>query len=211
MSSATTTIPAQSGAAFFLKRNELLTIQTPEAAQVCDLLCFNAQDLEETLSCGRTLDYADTIFITKGDVLYSQRSNKMLSIIEDTCGVHDLLLTPCSLKMFQIVAQNEDYHPSCHENLCTNLAHFGIREAQVTNTFNIFMNVPVQTNGRFQIQRPQNKVGDYIVLKAEMDLVVGLTACSHEETNAGMCKPIHFRIDPTPCPLRTALPQSEVV
>ena len=185
-------MPPQTGSAFVLKKGQTLIVQSPEAKQVSDLFCVNLHDHGEMLSTGRTLDYNDSIYITSGQKLYSNRSSVMLSILEDHCGRHDLLMTPCSLKMFQIVAGNEDYHPSCHENLAQSLAEFSISEDHIGGTFNIFMNVQVDLNGKVQIHPPTVQAGDKITFKAEMDLLVGLTACSHEETNAGTCKPMRY-------------------
>lgn len=187
-------IPPQSGVAFLLKKGQLLRVIDPEGRQVSDLFCFSANDSRESLSSGRSLDYNDRLFLTRGDSLYSNRSEVMLEILDDTCGRHDFLMTPCSLKMFQIVARNQDHHPSCHENLATSMEKFGIEPDQISTTFNIFMNVTVDPQGRIAIEKPISQAGDSILFRASMDLIVGLTACSHEETNAGRCKPIEYAI-----------------
>ncbi len=184
----------QTGFAFRLVQGSTLKVIDPHGQQVSDLFCFSATDLNESLSAGRSIDYADTVFLTAGHQLFSNRSRPMLTILEDTCGRHDFLLTPCSLKMFQLVAGAEIYHPSCHENLAENLAEFGVGPDQISTTFNIFMNVPVKSSGEITILPPTSTAGDFILFRAEMDLFVGLTACSHEETNNGTCKPIHFEI-----------------
>ncbi len=120
------TLPPQTGTAFFLPQGSRLIVIDPHGQQVSDLFCVNGLDRSEYLSAGRSIDYHDGIYLTTGASLYSNRSNKMLTILEDTCGRHDFLLTPCSFRMFQIVAQNEEWHASCDENLCTNLAAFDI-------------------------------------------------------------------------------------
>ena len=127
-------------------------------------------------------------------MLYSNRSTPMLKIVEDTCGRHDFLMTPCSLKMFQLVNDNEEHHPSCHENLAKNLKRFNVHEDQISTTLNIFMNVSVNSDGGIQILPPKSRAQDFVVFKALIDLFVGLTACSHEETNAGECKEIHYQV-----------------
>ena len=187
-------IPAQSGTAFILKKNQFLKVIDPEGSQVSDLFCFNLHDHDESLSSGRSIDYNDTIYMTKGMDLYSNRSQVMLRLLEDTCGRHDFLYTPCSLKMFQIVAGNRDHHPSCHENLATNFAHFGLSPDRISTTFNIFMNVSMQPDGRLQILPPLSKANDYVLFEAQMDLLVGLTACSEEATNDFKFKPIRYQI-----------------
>lgn len=96
MEGETIEIPIRSGRAFQIKKGQYLTVIDPLGGQVSDLLAFNAVDTKEVLSSGRTLDYASRIYLTTGDVLYSNRSNVMLRIKADTVGKHDFLLTPCS-------------------------------------------------------------------------------------------------------------------
>lgn len=188
-------IPPQKGTCFPLKKGHHLKVITPQHQQVSDLFCFNASDYRESFSAGRTIDYNDSIFLSTGHTLYSNQSQPMLKIFEDTCGRHDVLLTPCSLKMFQIVAGDDDYyHPSCHENLARHFGPFGIDEHEISTTFNIFMNVRLNNKGAIKIEPPLAQAGDYVVFEACMDLLVGLTACSHEETNNRICKPIHYQI-----------------
>ena len=90
-------IAPRSGTAFRLAAGQVLTVIDPQGVQVADLLAFNAEDLGEVISSGRTLDYAETIRLTTGHNLYSNRSRVMLEIIDDMVGVHDFLLTPLSL------------------------------------------------------------------------------------------------------------------
>ncbi len=188
------TLAPCTGTAFRLKKGQSLKVVDPQGQQVADLFCFNAGDHEESLSSSRSIDYADTIYLSTGHVLYSNRSQPLFKIIDDSCGRHDLLMPPCSLAMFQIVAGNHLHHPSCHENLATNFAQFDIRPDRITTTFNLFMNVQINHEGQLKINPPLSVPQSFIVLEAQIDLVVGLTACSHEETNAGRCKPIGFEI-----------------
>lgn len=180
----------QTGMAFRLDRGQFLTVIDPVGEQVSDLSCFGADDSSEWLSSGRSFDYANTIHLTRGHVLYSNRSNPMLSIVEDDVGKHDFLYTPCSPETFSILYRHEGHHPSCFENLSSNLARFGIVPDQIPTTFNIFMNVDVLPGGELRISPPVSKAGDRIVFRAEMDLVVGVTACSAEMSNNGSFKPI---------------------
>jgi uncharacterized protein YcgI (DUF1989 family) len=39
------------------------------------------------------------------------------------------------------------------------------------------MNIDINPDGEIKIRSPRSKVGDFIDLKAEMDLIVGVTAC----------------------------------
>lgn len=188
-------IEPQTGYGMELKRGRILRVIDPEGEQVSDVVAFARGDKAEKLSSGRSIDYNDTIYLTRGHVLYSNRSRPMFTILEDTVGRHDFLLTPCSPETFEILYEgHEGYHPSCLENLCVNLAPFGILEDDIPTTFNVFMNVAVSPEGKIDIGPPLSKAGDYVDLRAEMDLVVGVTACSAEKSNNHSFKPIEIEV-----------------
>lgn len=190
----TTRIPPRSGTAFTMTTGQTLTVTDPEGRQVADLLAFNRLDTGEVVSSGRTLDYANKIYLTTGDTLYSNRSNPMLEIVEDTVGRHDFLLTPCSKDTFRIIYGDQDPHRGCFGNLEAALAPFGIVEDAIPVAFNCFMNVPVAPDGSFEVLPPLSQAGDYIRFVAKMDLVIGLTACSALQSNGGSFKPIDWSV-----------------
>jgi uncharacterized protein YcgI (DUF1989 family) len=184
----------QTGTAFVVHRGERVKIIDPTGEQVSDLMSFAHDDPREWLSSGRTIDYANTIYLTTGHTLYSNRSRPMWTVLEDTVGRHDFLLTPCSPETFSIIYKTTGHHPSCFENLATSLAPFGIAPDAIPTTFNVFMNVVVLPTGELQILPPTSRAGDYLLLRAEMDLIVGVTACSAELSNNGSFKPIDVEV-----------------
>ena len=184
----------QTGVGFLLERGRTLKIIDPRGEQVSDLTAFARDDKREWLSSGRTIDYANTIYLTRGHTLYSNRSRPMFTIVEDTVGRHDFLLTPCSRDTFRLLYDFHDYHPSCFENLSKALAPFGVEPDAIPTTFNAFMNVSVLPSGELRIDPPPSRPGDYIALRAEADLIVGVTACSAEMSNNYSFKPIDVEI-----------------
>lgn len=188
------TIAKQTGTAFKLKKGERLKVIDPQGEQVSDMVLFNANDKREKISSGKTLDFENTILITEGHHLWSNRSRKMMEILEDTNGRNDFLLAPCSPETFQILYNNPEYHPSCFENLYINLSAFGIEPDDIPTAFNIFMNVQFGVDGELSVDPPQSKAGDYVLFEAKMDLIVGLTACSAEQSNNYSFKPIQYEI-----------------
>lgn len=185
-------IPPQTGAAFTLKKGEFLTVVDPLGSQVSDMVLFNLEDKKEKLSSGKTLDFEESILITEGNFLWSNRSHKMMEIVEDTNGRNDFLLAPCSPETFQIMYNNHQEHPSCLNNLKVNLSEFDIELDDIPTAFNIFMNVQFDEKGKISVLPPTSIAGDYVKFKAEMDLIVCLTACSAEDSNGGTFKPIHY-------------------
>ena len=190
-------IPPRSGVAFDLLAGQRLSVIDPEGEQVADLLAFNRQDVREAISSGRTFDYANRIYLTKGDKLYSNRSNVMLRIVEDTVGRHDFLLTPCSREMFRIIYGDAHPHQGCFGNLADALAPHGVSADAIPVAFNCFMNVPVDgATGEIRVLPPLSRAGDKIIFEAETDLLIGLTACAAGQSNNFAFKPIHYEISP---------------
>lgn len=190
------TIPPRSGAAFTLKKGERLMITDIQGEQVSDFICFNKHDTKEYLSSGRTIDYAETIFLTKGNPFYSNRSNIMFDIVEDTVGRHDFLLTPCSADTFRIIYGDTNPHRGCFGNLCEALEPYGIAPDEIPICFNVFMHVAVDGDtGKISVLPPKSKAGDHIVIEAKMDLIVGMTACSAEMSNNYSFKPIGYSVE----------------
>jgi uncharacterized protein len=188
-------IAPKSGAAFNLLAGQELLVSDPLGEQVADLVAYNMHDLDELLSNGRSLDYANTIYLTTGHRLYSNRSNVMLEIVADDVGRHDFLLTPCSKDTFRIIYGEAEPCAGCFENLSRTLAPFGVREASIPCAFNCFMNVTVNgETGELAVLPPLSKAGDSIRFRAVMDVYIGLTACSALQSNNGSFKPIHYQI-----------------
>lgn len=188
-------IPPRSGTAFRLPAGQVLEVVDVEGSQVSDLLAFNVDDVREVVSNGRTFDYEETLKLSAGNSLWSNRSNPMLEIVRDDVGCHDFLLTPCSEDTFRHFYPDEPVHRGCFGNLAEALAPYGVAPDDIPTAFNVFMNVPVDSeSGKISVEPPPSKKGDVLQLKAQMDLVIGLTACSAYASNGGSFKPIGWRL-----------------
>jgi uncharacterized protein len=191
-------IAPRSGVAITMNKGDLLTVIDPRGEQVADLVAYSQTDHREVISSGRTLDYASRLFLTTGDPLYSNRSNIMLTIVEDDVGRHDFLLTPCSKDTFRIIYGDEHPHQGCFGNLAEALKSFGIEPDDIPVAFNCFMHVALDgKSGEISVQPPLSRAGERIVFRAEMDLIIGLTACSALQSNNGSFKPIEYMVTET--------------
>lgn len=187
-------IEPRCGVAFELNKGQRLKVTDIKGEQVSDFFCFLKDDKEDYLSSGRTLDYMSKLYLSEGDLLYSSKSRVMAKIVEDRVGRHDFTLTPCSKDTFQIIYDDQDPHRGCEGNLIEAFERHGLALSSVPTTFNIFMNVALNNEGMFEVLAPRSKAGDYLILEATEDLLVGLTACSALQSNNGSFKPIGFEI-----------------
>jgi len=188
-------IQPRSGVAFELKKGNRLKVTDINGEQVSDLVCYNLHDTAEYISSGRTIDYAETVFLTAGHLFYSNRSNVMFEMVEDTVGRHDFLLTPCSAETFSIIYGHKHPHRGCFGNLCEALKNYGILPDNIPVTLNIFMHVAIDgQTGKVSVLPPKSKANDYVIIEAKMDLLVGLTACSAEMSNNYAFKPVGYEL-----------------
>ena len=187
-------VPAGGGAGLRLKHGESLRVIDIEGGQTGDLVAFSA-DGKQGLCSGRTFDYGGKIYVSTGDVLWSDRSNPMLTIVADDAGKHDLLYAPCSIEMYRIQYGITEYHANCYDNLCSAFRNLGIEPEPLPSSLNFFMNANVAADGRLSFLQPKTRAGASITLRAEMDLLIALSSCPASTCNAGApTMPLAFEI-----------------
>lgn len=192
-----TRIAAQHGAGIVLDTGGRLTVLDPFGEQVSDFYAVSREDPSDHFSAGRTIDHGNSLYAGPGTLVYSGAGAVLAEIVEDTVGVHDLTLTPCSQVTFDLLYPQFGGapHRSCWANLAAALAPFGVPAASIGTTFNLFMDVWSDDDGELHVDPPPTRPGDKVVLLAHRPLWVGLTACSAEKTNNGHCTPIDYRVE----------------
>ena len=84
-------------------------------------------------------------------------------------------------------------HPNCYFNLTTALSTLDVQPLPLPTAFNFFMNVEIDADGRLQIRAPKSRAGDSMVLRAELDLAIALSACPASSCNGGgLTKPLAY-------------------
>lgn len=194
-------IPAGHGKAFLVPRNAVLRIHLVEDRQVGDCCFFNASDRREVFHVGQT--WALNVMLGTGNAksfrhFYSKppRENVMLTVLEDTVRNHwGNMGGRCSKRLYER-RDGDRSHRSCQENLAEALAPFGVSGDDIVDIFNVFMNVEVRADGSFTILPPTARKGDYIELRAEMDLLAAVSACPADRnaTNDGRPKPLGITV-----------------
>ena len=86
-------------------------------------------------------------------------------------------------------------HPSCKVNLYTALAEFNLNPAVTPEVVNIFQNSGPDEEGNLQIWEPLTKPGDYVVLRALVDLLVAVSACPQDFNVANGWNPSDLKLE----------------
>jgi uncharacterized protein len=174
-----------------IRKGQVLRIVDIEGQQVADLVTINAHNLAVRLSVMNTINLNKQVFPRVGYVLYSDEASAMMTIIADTCGVHDMLAGACSRYTNERRYGVKDTK-NCRDNLAAALEPWGIGWKDVPFNMNVFMNCPIGSDGNWSIQVPKSKAGDYIDFRAEMDVIAAFSNCPqiHNACNAFRLKPL---------------------
>jgi uncharacterized protein YcgI (DUF1989 family) len=189
-------IPAYHARAWRMQAGQRATIGQSEGHQVGDLIAFNAHDLTEFLSTSHTRRGIHSLRLAKGHSLYTNHRVPILDLVEDTVGVHDLLVAACDPYRYKLDFGVDD-HRSCRMNFVEALAEFELPDWRIPDPVNLFQNTPVQPDWGLGSGTSPAKPGDYVTLLARMDAIVSVSACPQDlaPTNAGRPTDLWVKLD----------------
>jgi urea carboxylase-associated protein 1 len=176
-----------------LRSGQRLRIVDLEGRQAVDFLCYNAADPSERYNAADTMKYAKTIFVTKGHGIYSDMGRRLFTVLEDTCGRHDTIGGCCSAESNEL-RYGVKGTPSCRQNFLTALAPYGLGKKDIVANLNWFMNVPVEPDGAMAIVDGVSNPGDYVELRAEMDVLAVISNCPQTRNPCNGFKPTPIRV-----------------
>lgn len=185
-------IPARKATAVFINAGESIKITNTYGKQVVDFWAFNPRDKNDFLSMVHTRTILLSVALRVGDALYSTRRKPMLKLVEDTTrGVHDMIWSACDSERYRMQGF-QGHHDNCTDNMHSALHdHFPqvqIADDWVPDPLNLFMNVAIDHRGDLDIRHPTSEKGQYVILHAEVDLVLVMSSCPQDmaPVNAGM-------------------------
>lgn len=176
-------IEPKSARSAIVKRGQMVRIEDLDGTQVGDFVCFNAADHRERLSQAKTRVRNWSVRISVGAQLISNRDNSMFTIVEDTVGVHNIIFSGCHTYAFQNILKVDD-RKGCLEHLAAALKPHGLTQDDVPDPLNVFMNAGTNEDGTLYVAKTPSRKGDYLLLRAEMDCLVAMSACPDDHTDA---------------------------
>ncbi len=186
-------IQACSGKRIDVNQGQTITVMDVEGGQVVDFFAEAAGNADEFLSTGVTIDCNESLKLKVGDIIYSNLYRPMMEVLSDDVGEHDLIHPCCRPEMYDFFYHNGEGHPNCLDNINGAL---GEHRAIITPV-NLFMYTRINADGSISVERPISKANDRIVLKALMDITLGVAACSVSESkcNSGKCSAVKIIVD----------------
>jgi hypothetical protein len=136
--------------------------------------------VSEFHSAEHTRVYVNRLFPKPGEHFVTNRRRPILSFEEDrTPGRHDMLVAACDPTRFEGLGV-KGWHASCQENLQKAMAELGEPEIEIPQPINLFTNIPVGSDGSLAWEPALTEAGDYVVMRAEMDCFVVVSACPQD-------------------------------
>jgi uncharacterized protein YcgI (DUF1989 family) len=174
------TIPARSGKAAVVRRGQSIKVINTHGTQVVDTWAFNRGDLTEFMSMEHSRATHHHLIPQVGDALLTNHRRPILTLTQDTAGgIHDTLIAACDRFRYEELG-HQGYHDNCTDNLAAALAAIGLTPPETPSPLNLFMNIPWTTAGEVSFQPPVSTPGSFVVLRAEMDLVIVFSACPQD-------------------------------
>ncbi|WP_163799166.1 DUF1989 domain-containing protein [Mycolicibacterium sediminis] len=169
-------IPAGQGLAFRIRTGDRFRLVDTEGGQVGDLFAFAADDPGEYLSAAHTRTAVSRLFPRIGEHFATNRRRPILTLVADTSpGAHDMLIAACDAARYDALGEAE--HASCADNLRIALSGLAMTTHLVPQPVNVFMNIPVGTDGDLTWLPAPSRPGDAVTFEAHMDSVVVVSAC----------------------------------
>lgn len=188
-------VPARSGLGFEVRAGDLIRIIDLEGSQPVDFWAFSRADPLEFLSPQHTKPSIEKLIPRVGDAAYTTRRRPIVTVIEDNSpGQHDMQYAACDPARYRELGV-EGEHASCHDNLHKALAEHAIRLPFTPQPWNLFTNFFINPDGTFTIKAPETRPGDNIVLRADMDALVVVSACPQDQNATCGGRPTDIKVE----------------
>jgi hypothetical protein len=154
-------------------------------------LFYNLDEKTERYNMPDTLKAQHVAYLTAGCVCYSDMGRILVSIAGDTCGWHDTICGTTTSAM--IAAQygehsyqdhHNEYYRNGRDSFLVQLGRYGLGKRDLTANVNFFSKVTVDQAGAMRLVGENSRPGDYVDLRAEMNVLCVLNSCPHPLTSA---------------------------
>jgi aminomethyltransferase len=194
-----------------VKAGEFIQGIDVEGRQCSDFLSFATRQLDKGIERGldatTTRSLIGAAYPTPGLYckFFDQDMQPLVEVIQDTVGRHDTFNLACTAKYYEDMGYPG--HVNCSENFNAALAPFAVAPRKGWPAINFFYNTAVDEQNVLYFREPWSRPGDYVLLRANTDLVCASSACPCDIDPANGWNPtdIHVRVYPEKNSFRKAV------
>ena len=159
-----------------LKAGDTIRITQDNGSSATSMIAWSKTDTSERLNLSDSIKLQWTTAITKGRVLFSDMGRVMFSVTEAASSAHDCLVggsTPASNARYAGDTRNT------RDNFIIVAGKLGLDRRDIPSALTFFAPVQVAADSAFLWREDLRQSGDYVDLRAEMDLTIALSNCPH--------------------------------
>lgn len=203
------TVPPGGTWSHVLKRGTSLRIVDPEGGANAAALFYNFELPVERYNMPDTLKAQHIARLTKGSVLYSDMGRILCSVIDDSLGWHDPIggasnaaLVARKYGALTYQEARNDRHLNIYDSFVVELGKYGLSARDLTANVNFFSKVAVAKDGAMHFEGGHSMPGSCVELRAEMNVLVILSALQHPlDPNPQYApKPLRLSLNKVPAP-----------
>ena len=184
-----------------LKRGTSLRITADGDGANVPAIFYNFDCPVERYNMPDTLKAQHIAHLTQGFVLYSDMGRVLCSITEDTCGWHDMIgghstaaIVANRFGSQRYQEHRNDFHRNTRDNFLIELANWGLGLRDLSANVNFFSKVQVEPDGAMTYLPGNSKAGDFVELRAEMNVLVVLDTGQHPLDPSKTYSPVPVRV-----------------
>jgi urea carboxylase-associated protein 2 len=172
-------VPGGWYATYQLKAGERLRLASPTGNAAAALLAWNAADTSERINHADSIKIQWTAALGKGRLVFSDMGRVLLSIVEDSTGAHDVLAGGLNRAATARKFGDDPNLRNTRDNMVLAAGKLGLDARDIPPLVTFFAPVAVAADGALTWTDGVRKPGDFVELRAEMDLLVALSNCPH--------------------------------
>lgn len=190
-----------------IKRGSAVRLTDLEGGANVSALFYSAANTTERYNMGDTLKIQHISFMCKDRCIYSDMGRVLMSLVEDSCGWHDVICGVSNAALMDEKTGIKSYQQfqnsftrNGYDSLLTELAKHGLGKRDFTETINFFSKVEVDDDGDLTYSENHSKAGDSVLLRAEMDTLLVLDTGMHSLNSASkyLERPMKVAIETCP-------------
>lgn len=160
-----------------LKAGDTIRIAQDHGPSAVSLVAWSAADTTERLNLPDTVKVQWTTAIAKGRVLFTDMGRVLFSVTEAASTAHDALVGGSTAA--SNAARYAGDQRNTRDNFILVAGKLGLDRRDIPSALTLFAPVRVDADGNFTWRDELRVTGDYVELRAEMDLIVAFSNCPH--------------------------------
>jgi urea carboxylase-associated protein 2 len=160
-----------------LKAGDTIRIAQDHGPSAVSLIAWSSADASERLNLPDTVKVQWTTSIARGRVLFTDMGRVLFSVTEAASTAHDALVGGSTAA--SNAARYAGDQRNTRDNFILVAGKLGLDRRDIPSALTLFAPVWVDAEGSFIWRDELRVAGDYVELRAEMDLIIALSNCPH--------------------------------